>query len=111
MKLYNLSIRCHSVVMLMPQIKMSIVEAMVTAVLLVAATVAVLQSAINMHKEPPTALSCEQERNQELILELQGNKQMLRKWFLKLSFEIKKMRLDASAEEAKTTCHLNPTAH
>jgi hypothetical protein len=61
-------------------------------------------------QEHLTVLSCE-ERDQELILELQGEIRMLRKWNLKLTREIKKMRQDASAEEAKSTGHKNPTAY
>ena len=36
---------------------------------------------------------------------------MLRKWNLKLTREIMKMQKDASAEEAKTTGHMNATAY
>ncbi|KAI2502824.1 hypothetical protein MHU86_11648 [Fragilaria crotonensis] len=61
-------------------------------------------------QEHSTVLSRE-ERDQELILELQWKVRMLRKWNLKLTREIKKMRQDASAEEAKSTGHKNPNAY
>ncbi|KAI2494059.1 hypothetical protein MHU86_20463 [Fragilaria crotonensis] len=60
-------------------------------------------------QEHSTVLSRE-ERDQELILNFSGRYECFGSGILN-SREIKKMRQDASAEEAKSTGHKNPNAY